>query len=137
MREMNKQVRGVLWLICALFLAYDLYLWGGLAVTPVIGQQLRDNSTPQSPLAASYLFLGRHAVNASGLARSAADFAAEKFPAEIADRESVPQLIVGRFVSAQSGTATLNYYGAPILLLLSLALHATRQKPIRSFGVKQ
>lgn len=133
---MNKQIRGVLWLICGLFLAYDLYQWGGLAVTPGVGQELRDNATPQSPLAASYLFLGRHAVNAAGLARSAADFAAEKFPAQIADKESIPQLIVGRFVSAQSGTATVAYYGAPFLLLLSLALHATRQKAIRSFGVK-
>ena len=37
-------------------------------------------------------------------------------------------------LAAQSAFGTLCYYGAPLLLLLSLALHATRQKQVRSFG---
>ena len=41
-----------------------------------------------------------------------------------------------RTLAAQSATGTLCYYGAPFLLLLSLALHARRPKRIRSFGRK-
>jgi hypothetical protein len=133
---MGKSIRRLLWLLGGLFLAYNLYLWGGLAVTPKVGLQLREQASLQSPIAAGYLFLGRHAVVAAGLADQATAFAARKFPAEIADQENAPELIVQRFLAAQSGTGRLAYYGAPFLLLLSLALHATRQKPIRSFGVK-
>ena len=133
---MGKWIRALFWLLAGFFVAYDLYLWGGLAVTPTIGKALREQSSLQSPLAASYLFLGRHAVNAAGQSAEAGAFAARRFPAEIADQQSSRQMILTRFLSAQSATGTLAYYGAPLLLLLSLALHARRQKPIRSFGRK-
>lgn len=133
---MEKAFRVVLWSFAGLFFAYDLYLWGGLAVTPTIGKQLREQASVQSPLAATYLFLGRHAVDAAGMSGKAADFAASKFPTQIADLESAPQLIVARFLSAQRATGTLAYYGAPILLLLSMVLHVRRPRQIRSFGTK-
>jgi len=133
---MEKAFRMVLWGLTGLFFAYDIYLWGGLAVTPTIGKQLREQASLQSPLAATYLFLGRHAVDAAGLSGRAADFAASKFPEQIADLESAPQLILARFLSAQSASGSLAYYGAPILLLLSMVLHVRRPRQIRSFGTK-
>ena len=133
---MGKLIRALFWLLTGLFFAYDLYLWGGLAITPTIGKALREQSSLQSPLAASYLFLGRHAVNAAGQSAEATEFAARNFPAQIADNESSRQTILTRFLSAQSATGSLAYYGAPFLLVLSLALHARRPKRIRSFGRK-
>ncbi len=133
---MEKAVRVLAWSFAGLFFAYDLYLWGGLAVTPTVGKQLREQASVQSPLAATYLFLGRHAVDAAGMSGRAADFAAGKFPTQIADQESAPQLIVARFLAAQRATGTLAYYGAPILLLLSMVLHVRRPRQIRSFGTK-
>jgi hypothetical protein len=133
---MGKYIRGFFWLLTGWFFAYDLYLWGGLAVTPTVGRELSEQASLQSPLAATYLFLGQVAVDAAGLSSKAADYAGRKFPAQIADRESARQLIVSRFLAAQRAQGRLAYYGAPILLVLSLVLHARRQKPIRSFGAK-
>ena len=133
---MEKGIRVVLWTLTGVLFAYNLYLWGGLAVTPTIGKQLREQASVQSPLVATYLFLGRQAVDAAGLSDRAADFAARKFPAQVADLESAPQLIVARFLSAQKATGSLAYYGAPILLVLSMVLHIRRPRQIRSFGTK-
>lgn len=133
---MEKAIRLALWILTGLFFAYNLFLWGGLAVTPTIGKQLREQASVQSPLAATYLFLGRQSVNAAGLSGRAADFAASKFPAQVADLESAPQLIVARFLAAQRATGSLAYYGAPLLLVLSMVLHVRRPRQIRSFGTK-
>ncbi|MEO7251141.1 MAG: hypothetical protein ABIW30_00860, partial [Arenimonas sp.] len=97
---------------------------------------LIDRASVQSPLAATYLFLGRAAVNAAGRSAPAMAFAAERFPEQVADSESSRQLILTRFLAAQKAGGTLAYYGAPLLLLLSLFLHARRPKQIRSFGQK-
>ena len=133
---MGKMIRALIWLLAGYFLAYDLYLWGGLAVTPVIGSKLREQASVQSPIAASYLFLGRHAVNAAGQARPAVEFAAKRFPEQVADTEVSREIILRHFLAAQSATGSLAYYGAPLLLVLSLALHARRPRQIRSFGRK-
>lgn len=133
----GKLVRALFWLLTLVFFVYNLFLWGGLAVTPTYGQQLRDSSIPSSPLAATYLFVGRYAVNTAGKADEARKFAAKRFPEPLADTKSSALTAVPRFLSAQSATGTLIYYGAPILLLLSVVLHVTRQKPIRSLGGKR
>ena len=106
------------------------------ALTPSIGKQLRDQASLQSPLAATYLFLGRHAVHAAGMDDRARARVAERYPEQVAAIDSPPQTVVLRFLSAQSGTDRLAYFGAPLLLVLSLVLHARRQKPIRSFGTR-
>ena len=130
----GKLVRALFWFLTLVFFSYNLFLWGGLAVTPTYGKQLRDRSVPGSPLAATYLFIGRYAVNTAGKADEAMKFAAGRFPEPLTDTSSSPLTVVPRFLSAQSATGTLIYYGAPILLLLSVLLHIRRQKPIRSFG---
>jgi hypothetical protein len=133
---MGRWLRGVVWLVAFWMLGQAIFLWGGLALTPVIGKQLRDQASMQSPLTATYLFLGRTALPAAGLDERATRHAAERFPREIADTDSPPQTVVARFVAAQSAGERLNHVGAPLLLLLSLVLHARRQKPIRSFGTR-
>lgn len=133
---MGKRVRLVCWLLTALFCGYDFYLWGGLARTPIIGQRLRDEAIFESPVAATYLFLGRHVVDTAQRRDESAAFAARRFPTLIPNTEAEGPPSIHRFLAAQSASGTLAYYGAPVLLLLSLVLHATRQKRIRSFGGK-
>lgn len=131
---MGRWVRAAGWILMFWFLAYNLYTWGGLAVTPTIGKQLREQASLQSPLAASYLFFGRHAVASSGLAERAMLHAQSQFPEQIADTESSRQLVLTRFLAAQSAAGRLAYYGAPLLLVLSLVLHVRRPRQVRSFG---
>ena len=131
---MGRFVRALSWILVGWFLAYNLYVWGGLAVTPIIGKQLREQSSLQSPIAASYLFFGRHAVMKLGQSDRARVHAGKLFAAEIADTQSLPQMVLTRFLAAQSPSARLCYYGAPFLLVLSLVLHVRRPRQIRSFG---
>ena len=133
---MGGKMRAILWVLAFWMLAVDLYTWGGLALTPSIGKQLREQASVQSPIAATYLFLGRHAVHAAGLDDRARARVADRFSQPIAETGGAPETVVMRFLSAQSGSDRVAYYGAPLLLVLSLVLHARRQKPIRSFGVR-
>lgn len=131
---MGKYVRGVLWGLFFLFLGIDLYAWGGLAITPGVGKELREQASLRAPLAATYMYAGRKTIEALGRTDPSVAYARRHFRAEAFADPGPRELIVDRFHSAQSATASLAYYGAPILLVLSLVLHVRRQKPVRSFG---
>ena len=73
---MAAKFRGFLWLLFFLFLGFDLYAWGGLAITPVVGTQLREQASLRSPLAAPYLYAGRKSVDLLGIEHAAVAFAA-------------------------------------------------------------
>ena len=134
---MGRWVRGVVWLLAFWTLANDLWLWGGLGLTPVVGRQLAEQARMQSPLVATYLFLGKQLLPVAQLDDRAVAATASRFGREIAEAaEAPPETVVARFVSAQSAGERLDHVAAPLLLLLSLVLHARRQKRIRSFGVQ-
>ncbi len=133
---MGSKIRTVSWILAFVFLGFDLYLWGGLAITPVVGKELREQASLRSPLAATYLFAGRKAVDGLGRQDASVAFAARQIRAGVLADPGPPDTVVQRILAAQSATGSLCYYGAPLLLLLSLALHVRRQKPIRSFGAR-
>jgi hypothetical protein len=133
---MGSKIRAVLWLLLFVFAAFDLHMWGGLAVTPVVGKALREQATVRSPIAATYLYAGRKTVDSLGRAEAAMAFAARHVRAGVLADPGPPEAVVQRVLAAQSATSSLCYYGAPILLVLSLALHFGRQKPIRSLGAR-
>ena len=133
---MGSKIRAVSWLLALACLGFDLYLWGGLAITPVVGKALREQASLRSPLAATYLFAGRKAVDVLGREDASVAFAARHIRAGVLADPGPRETVVQRILAAQSATGTLCYYGAPILLLLSLALHVRRQKRIRSFGAR-
>ena len=133
---MGKYIRALFWMLAVLAFGYDLYLWGGLALTPGVGPRLREQASLQTPIAATYLLIGRKSVTTVGKTTDAVDFAARQFPELVKDLESSRQSIVDRFLAAQSPLGTSAYYGAPFFLVLSLVLHLTRQKQVRSLGTK-
>lgn len=133
---MGRIIRALFWTATALLFTYNLYLWGGLALTPTVGKTLREQSSIQGPIAATYLFLGRHAVSLAGKNDASREFAGRRFASEIADPGS-RVVILDRFLAAQNAFGQLAYYGAPLLLLLSMVLHARRQRQITSFGGKR
>jgi len=133
---MGRWLRGVVWLVSFWMLAQSVFLWGGLALTPTIGKQLREQAKLQSPLVATYLLLGRLVLPAIGLEARAQAHAADRFRAQIADLDGPRETVVARVLAAQSAGERLDHVGAPLMLLLSLVLHARRQKRLRSFGVR-
>jgi hypothetical protein len=134
---MGPKIRLYMWLFCALCWGYDLYLWGGLRETPKIGDQLMKEARYESPVAATYMFLGSTALRPVGLSPGAQAFAARRFPYLIDHPEELEHLAVARVRSAQGLFGSLYYNLAPILLVLSVIAHWRRQKPIRSFGTQR
>ena len=130
---MGVKIRIFFWLLTAICFGYNFYLWGGLEATPVVGRALM-REAPFSPLAATYMFLGRKINGTIGQREEAVEFAARQFPELVGHPEELRNMAVRRVLAAQSTPGTLCYYGAPILLVLSFVLHALRQKPIRSLG---
>ena len=128
------KLRAVCWLLTGIFFVYDLYAWGGLALTPKIGEQVRHDAGLHAPIAATYLGLGSIAVEKLGRTESARRFAAEKFPNMPTAGQTDRRHALSEALTAQTSFGALAYYGAPLLGLLSLMLHMTRQKPLRSFG---
>jgi hypothetical protein len=132
--DTGSKVRAVCWLLAAVFFAYDLFAWGGLALVPKLGEQLQHDADLHSPLAATYLAAGRFVVVKTGQAESARRFAESRFPGMPTPGETDRRHALSEVLTAQKSFGTLAYYGAPLLGLLSLMLQVTRQKPIRSFG---
>ena len=133
---MGMKLRVLLWVLTVLFFGYNFFLWGGLKDTPLIGAQLMEEAPFDSPLAATYMFFGTK-VNGTLRQREAArEFAARRFPELVNDPSKVEYLAVQRFLAAQSVGGKLCYYLAPVLLVLSLVLHWTRQKKIKAFGAR-
>jgi hypothetical protein len=131
---MGVKLRAFCWVLTAILFGYNCYLWGGLKDSPLIGAQLMREAPFDSPLAATYMFLGSKINGTIGQTEAASAYAARRFPEQFADPSRVEYLAVRRFLSAQGALGKLCYYLAPVLLVLSLVLHAMRQKKIRSLG---
>ncbi len=130
----GAKLRAICWLLAGLCFAYDLFAWGGLALVPRLGDQLRHDADLHSPLAATYLVAGRFIVLKADLGEKARRFAEDHFPGMPTPGETDQRHALSEALTAQKSFGTLAYYGAPLLGLLSLALHVGRPKPIRSFG---
>ena len=133
---MAAKVRTFFWFLTAICFAYDLYLWGGLKATPEVGRYLMKEAPTQSPLAATYMFVGEKIIAFIGISAASREFAARKFPVLVAHPESLQYLAVVQFRRAQDLWGSFCYTFAPALLVLSLVLHWMRLKPIRSFGAR-
>ena len=133
---MGVKVRAFFWVLMAIFFANDFYLWGGLKLTPKVGETLTREASFDAPLAATYLVIGEKVVSSLGRSDAAREHAAKRFPEVVAHPEMLETFAVPKVLRAQGPWDKLCYYLAPLLLLLSLVLHTVRQKKIRSLGTK-
>ena len=133
---MGKFIRGIVIAMTIWCWIYDFYLWGGLDATPHVGPRLIKEAATGSPLAATYMFVGRQLVGSLGKRGEAVDFAARHFPDLAKDPEQLDVMGVQRVLAAQGFWDAFAYRMAPGGLVLSLVLHLLRQKQIRSFGVR-
>lgn len=130
----GAKLRALCWLLAGFFFAYDLAAWGGLATMPRLGEQLSHDASLHSPLAATYLGIGGFIVEKTGRVDEARAFAVQRFPNLPAPENTDRRHALEDVLAAQMSFGALAYYGAPLLVLLSLVLHVSRYKPIRSFG---
>jgi hypothetical protein len=132
---MGQRIRMFFWLLTAVCFGYNFYLWGGIYATPHIGSELIKEAG-ESPLAATYMVVGEKAIGTAGVRERAIAHAASELPELMATSlpDEIKRLTVDRFRNAQSAPGSLTYYGALLLLALSLVLHWARQKRVRSLG---
>jgi len=122
------------WLLSALLMAHNLFLWGGVAVTPQVGDRILDQASLQSPVAWAYLVLGKQTVNPIGMDDSARSYAASHFSAVYPDVATDEHTALDRLLAAQSAYLRVSYWGGLIFLVLIIVLQLIKPKPIRSFG---
>jgi hypothetical protein len=122
------------WVLGLLFMAQNLFLWGGVAVTPQIGDRIMDQASLQSPVAWTYLVFGKLSVNPIGLSDSARNYAAGRFSAVYPDVALDEHTALERLLDAQNALVRTSYWAAPIFLLFAIVLQLVKPKPIRSFG---
>ena len=122
------------WVLAVLLMAQNLFLWGGVAVTPQVGDRIMDQASLQSPVAWTYLVFGKQTVNPFGLADSARAYAAEHFSSVYPEVALDEHTALDRLLAAQSALLRLSYWGGLILLLLSIVLQLIKPKRVRQFG---
>ena len=120
------------WLLTVILLSYNLCLWGGVAITPRLGDAVSFQAPRENILLGLYLSAGRQTVVLGGFPGAARRFAANQFG------ERFPDLVtsggIGEVLLAQPWYARGAFYGLPILLVLSIFLQWLRPKQIRSLG---
>ena len=124
------------WLMAVLLMGQNLFLWGGIAVTPQVGDRIMDQSSLQSPVAWTYLVFGKLTVDPIGLSDSARNYAAGHFSAVYPDVALDEHTALDRLLAAQGVLLRTAYWGGPIFLLLAIVLQLIKPKPIRSFGAR-
>jgi len=129
-----KFVRIFFWLLCAVCFFTNFYVWGGIKDTPHVGTELMKSAPKESFLAATYLVVGSKVNGTLGQSRNAVDYVARSFPDLVNDKVDYATLTVDKFKNAQDAWGKACYMGGPLLVLLSLVLHWTRQKQVASLG---
>jgi hypothetical protein len=126
--------RIALWVLGLLMLLSQLYYWGGIAHSPVVGAIAKERAKFSSPLMASYIFLGHRAVGLFGVADSAVesvkaqtDLLAQILPAN-------PNVAPRELHKAMPDSKLPGYYLSPILLLLAAFLQLRKPKQISTFA---
>lgn len=124
------------WVFAILLMTHNLYLWGGVAVTPQVGDRIMDQASLQSPIAWTYLVFGKQTVNPIGMDGAARDYAAKHFSAVYPDVALDEHTALDRLLAAQGALLRTSYWLGPIFLLLAVVLQLIKPKPIRSFGAR-
>jgi hypothetical protein len=124
-------------ILFALIFLYDIVVWGGVYALPDVGAGIADSARREAPLAATYIAIG-HALDSAapglesyGSARLA-DALSEGFERIRADPTVAMDLIFGSSWNASHSWLKTAYWGAPILLVLTLILWVRRPKQLHA-----
>lgn len=131
---MRRWLSPLVWMLFLAALAACLAFWGGIARMPGVGAQVEHAASRHAFLTATYMAAGKHAVALLGEER-AAQWARGRVASRGDDIASAPPgLLVERIIGAMPVWLRAAHHGAPLLLLLGLALHLFRLRPVKLIG---
>jgi hypothetical protein len=122
----------VLFVLCFL---YDLVVWGSVSALPDVGPSIADSARREAPLAATYITLGETldsavpSLQAFGAGRLSGALS-EGFERIRADPTVAMDLIFDTTWNASHRWIKTMYWGAPVLLLLTIILWVRRPKTV-------
>jgi hypothetical protein len=133
---MYKWVHRFAWAAMAAMFCYNFFFWGGLARIQSIGPRLdlQSQRTVSNIGVALYAQSGRDMMNYIAPNTSREHARAAIGEDVIEDIAINPGDVPKQLRNAMPWYASFAYYGAPIMLLVSLILYWLRPKTIRSFG---
>lgn len=132
---MMKHLWKVALAISMLMFFHSFYFWGGIGLTPNVGDRVLFQAMKQVDLigVAFYTHTGKAMMGIVAPEASQAYAAAEVgqvYPSLDGDQYMAAQKIR----RAMSSTQSLSHTGAPILFVVFLALYYLRPKPLKSLG---
>jgi hypothetical protein len=132
---MYKHVNRLAWLVGFLMLAHSLFFWGGIGLTPNIGNWVKHQAVRNVDTfgVAFYTAAGEQTFNL--IAPDAAREYAHNQVGEVLDEMAgkgagSPEAIR----AALPSNVALSHYGMPFAFAIALILHWIRPKPIKSLG---
>jgi hypothetical protein len=117
-------------------LAYSLYLWGGIAHTPVVGDIVRVRASTFSFITWSYVSAGFGIFDMLGWQDSARQFAAGQVGESFAAMQANPITALDDLFKMLPWHARLSYYGGPLLIMLGAFAQSRKPKSFKTFGTK-
>lgn len=122
---------GILFLLC---LALDALTFGALAREPVIGPAVAASARAEAPLAHTYIALGAPLTGAMPALQSAGSACADTafgsaYPAITATPAAAIDLLFAESRGAKNALFMLFYWGAPVLLVLTIMAWLFRTRP--------
>ena len=114
---MKGKLHVIVGVLFVLALAYDFFLWGGLARTRQMGPLMVETTQRELALAGVYLPIGKILIEASGLQRVAAEHAQSTLAPVESRLLARPSVAMDTMVENLPLHVMLAYYGAPLLLV--------------------
>jgi hypothetical protein len=116
---MARFIRLFVALLTCLAIAYNLFLWGGVAATSWVGPHIAAQARERSVLAATYMQVGRPVLAFLWLEAPARDHAQATLGAPYNEAARNPHGGLESLMLAMGARQRLAFYGAPLLVLLN------------------
>lgn len=131
---MKRWLLPLVWISFFVALAANLAFWGGIARLPDFGPQAERAASQYAFLTATYMSVGKYVATIAG-EEDVAGWAREQVEHDWARiASSPPGLLVERMQQAMPPWLRTAHFGAPVLLVVALVLHAFRPRPVTMIG---
>jgi hypothetical protein len=132
---MYKHVHRLAWVVALAMLFHSLYFWGGVALTPNVGDRVLMQAQKQIDCigVAFYAHTGKSIFNLV-LTDSARDYAAREVGAIYPSLDGEAHIAAQRLRASMDQLQSFSHYGTPWAFFVAGLLYWRRPKPLKSMG---
>ena len=134
---MKRYLHVVAAVIFLLLLCDQWLAWGGLGRAPQVGPVVMEAADRDVGLASVHVLVGQWLAHGAGLDETAIDTATRRFADVIPDILTNPDAALETATIRMPWSVRLGYYGAPIMLLVTLPLWWRRPRSVHLVKVRR